>query len=162
MAHDTNLTETARRLAGRARDTWLRLMEPVTAWRMQSEAGREEVCIADLSAAEPVRRWRAAAMLRRNPLASPEAVAALVAALADDEEFVHWHAVEALAAQESGRVFAVLQKALSDSNSRRRAGAAEALGRVGGESAVLALKRQVDDPAPMVRGAVAGRGPHHS
>ncbi len=156
MTPDSNLTETARRLAGRARGAWSRLTAPLVAWREQAESGREEVHVAELQAAEPVRRWRAAEALRRNPLVGPEAVAALVQVLADEEEFVRWQAAEALAAQEPGRAFAALEGALADADSLRRAGAATALGKLGGESAVLALKKRIDDPAPAVRIAVAG------
>lgn len=147
--------ESVRRLARRARDRWARTASSVEAWRARSEGGREDVSIADLQAAEPVRRWRAAAALKRNPLASPEAVAVLVHALGDGEEFVRWHAAEALAAQEPGRVFTALEGALGDPDPIRRAGAAEALGKLGGESATLALKQHVADAEPGVRQAIA-------
>ena len=156
MTPDLNLTETARRLAGRVRDSWSRLTAPVAAWREQAGAGREEVYVADLRATEPVRRWRAAEALRRNPMGSPEAVAALVQTLADEEEFARWQAAEALAAQEPGRVFVALEQALADANPHCRAGAAHALGKLGGESAVSALKKRISDPVPAVRVAVAG------
>jgi hypothetical protein len=61
----------------RARETWFRLTAPVIAWRERAEGGREEWYVADLNEAEAVRRWHAAAILKRNPLLSPETVAAL-------------------------------------------------------------------------------------
>lgn len=155
MTPDRDLMTSMGGLVERARKTWSRLTTSAAAWRARSEGGREDVSIADLQAAEPVRRWRAAAALKRNPLASPEAVASLVVALGDAEEFVRWHAAEALAAQEPGRVFAVLETALHDSDPVRRAGAAEALGKLGGEAATLALKRGIADGEPAVRQAIA-------
>lgn len=155
MTPDRDLMTSMGGLVARARKTWSHLTTSAVAWRARSEGGREDVSIADLQAAEPVRRWRAAAALKRNPLASPEAVAALVVALGDAEEFVRWHAAEALAAQEPGRVFAVLESALQDPHPVRRAGAAEALGKLGGEAATLALKRGIADGEPAVRQAIA-------
>jgi len=155
MTPDRDLMTSMGGLVERARKTWSRLTTSAAAWRARSEGGREDVSIADLQAAEPVRRWRAAAALKRNPLASPEAVASLVVALGDAEEFVRWHAAEALAAQEPGRVFAVLESALQDPHPVRRAGAAEALGKLGGEAATLALKRGIADGEPAVRQAIA-------
>ncbi len=155
MTPDRDLMTSMGGLVERARKTWSRLTTSAAAWRARSEGGREDVSITDLQAAEPVRRWRAAAALKRNPLASPEAVASLVVALGDAEEFVRWHAAEALAAQEPGRVFAVLESALQDPHPVRRAGAAEALGKLGGEAATLALKRGIADGEPAVRQAIA-------
>ena len=108
----------------RVRHTWLRLTAPVIAWRERAEGEREELYVDDLFAAEPIRRWHAGTVLRRNPLLGAETVAALVEALGDEEEIVAWHAAEALAAQEPGRVFGLLQAALGDPDPIRRAGAA--------------------------------------
>jgi HEAT repeat protein len=112
--------------------------------------------IAGLSADAAHRRWEAAALLGKDPQRSPEAIAALVMALADPEPLVRWQAVEALAAQEAGRVFPTLVAALADPEPLRRVAAAEALGRMGGEAAALILSRYVGDPVSHVRAAVAG------
>ncbi len=150
MTPESTFLESARRAAERARDAVADLANNARAWRERS-GEREPIYIAELAAEEPVRRWRAAAALRRNPLGSPEAIAALVQALADEEQFVRWHAAEALAAQEPGRAHAALERALGDGDPVRRAGAAEALGKLGGESAVLALRRHISDGDPTVR-----------
>jgi HEAT repeat protein len=155
MTPETPLFETARRAADRARDTWSKVANNWLAWRERSSGEREEVHVTELSAPEPVRRWRAAAALRRNPLCGPDAVSALVRALGDEEQFVRWHAAEALAAQEPGRAHQALERALTDPDPVRRAGAAEALGKLGGESATLALKKRIADPEASVRQAVA-------
>lgn len=139
----------------RARKFWFKLSAPVVAWRERTGGESEAVYVAELAAPEPLRRWHAAAALRRNPLLSEEAIKALVDALTDDEEFVAWHASEALAAQEPGRVFPALGAALSDPEPMRRVGAARTLGRHGGDAAIAALRRRVDDPEPQVRAAAA-------
>jgi HEAT repeat protein len=139
----------------RARRAWRRLTAPVIAWHERTEGESEELYVADLVAPEPIRRWDAAAALRRNPLLGNEAVEALVRALGDDEEFVAWQASEALAAQEPGHVFAPVEAALTDADPARRVGAAQALGKLGGDAAVAALRNQITDPEPQVRAAVA-------
>jgi len=126
-----------------------------TSWRSRADATSEAACVAQLAASAPSQRWRAAAILGRNPQRSREAIAALVAALADSEEFVRWQAAEALAAQEAGRVFPALAAALDDPEPLRRAGAAEALGHLGGEAAASILGQHVADPDPRVRAALA-------
>ena len=93
--------------------------------------------------------------LSKNPARSTAAIAALVEALADPEEFVRWQTVKALAAQESSGVFPALMAALEDRDPLRRAGAAEALGCMGGEAVALALYRRLGDEAPQVRSAAA-------
>lgn len=149
----SDFTQKTEHWLDRARETLFRLTAPIVAWRERAEGEREEVHVAELAVAEPQRRWHAAAELRRNPLLGQEAVEALVDALADDEEFVAWHASEALAAQEPGHVFAALEAALSGPLPARRAGAAHALGRHGGDAAVAALRKCLDDPEPQVRAA---------
>ena len=139
----------------RARETLFRLTAPIVAWRERAEGESEDVSVSRLAAPEPLDRWNAAAALRRNPLLREESIAALVAALADDEEFVAWHAAEALAAQEPGRVFPALDAALASPQPAQRAGAALALGRHGGDAAAAALRKHIDDPEPHVRAAVA-------
>ncbi|MGQ9767263.1 MAG: HEAT repeat domain-containing protein [Anaerolineae bacterium] len=124
-------------------------------WRDRADTTSEATCMAQLTAAEPSRRWRAAAGLGRNPLRSPQAIAALIRALADPEPIVRWHAAEALAAQEAGHAFPALVAALADPEPLRRAGAAEALGGLGGEAATLALRPHLSDADPGVRAAVA-------
>ena len=146
----------------RASAAWFRLTAPLIAWRERAEGEREELYVADLAEAEPLSRWHAAATLKRNPLLSPETIAALVQALGDDEEFVAWQAAEALAAQEPGRVFGALEGALGDGDPRRRAGAAMALGKLGGDAAVAALKRHLNDAEPAVRVAAADALGHTS
>jgi len=139
----------------RLRQAWFRLTAPVIAWRERAEGEREELYVADLAAPEPLRRWNAAAALRRNPLVGNDGISALIKALGDSEEIVAWHAVEALAAQEPGRVFGALERALADADPARQAGAARALGKLGGDAAVAALRRKLSDPEPKVRAAVA-------
>lgn len=154
-----SLTESIRSLAGQAnrrlRRTWSHLRGGELSWLAPRDAGREEDYLAALRQGAASDRWQAAAALGRNPLRSPEAVAALVAALADAEEFVRMHAAEALAHQEQGHVFPALVFALSDREPLRRAGAAEALGRLGGEAAAHTLMKHAGDPDPRVRIAVA-------
>jgi HEAT repeat protein len=137
------------------REAWFRLTAPVVAWRQRAEGEREELYVGDLSSAEPLRRWQAGAVLRRNPLLTAETVAALIDALGDDEEIVAWHAAEALAAQEPGRVFGPLEAALNDPDPRKRTGAAQALGKLGGDAASASLRKRLDDPEPRVRATVA-------
>ncbi len=139
----------------RLRRAWFRLTAPIVAWRERAEGESEEVYVTDLGAPEPLRRWDAAAALRRNPLVGNEGIAALIDALGDKEEIVAWHAVEALAGQEPGRVFAALQTALAHGDPQRRAGAAQALGKLGGDAAVAALRKHLTDPDPTVCAAVA-------
>lgn len=134
---------------------WHRAMRRWQAWRSQADTTSEAACIAQLAAAKPSLRWRAAANLGRSPLRSPEAIAALIHALTDPEPIVRWQVAEALAAQEAGHVFLALKGALADPEPLRRAGAAEALGRLGGEAAALALRPCLRDADPGVRAAVA-------
>ncbi|OQA39804.1 MAG: putative lyase [Chloroflexi bacterium ADurb.Bin325] len=133
---------------GRAR--WARL----THWQAAAGPASESGCVEALYAAEPSRRWQAAAALGQDPMRSPQAVAALVDALVDPEEFVRWQAIEALAHQR-GRVFDTLAACLDDSEPLRRAGVAQVLGRLGGEAALQALLPRANDPAAEVRAAVA-------
>lgn len=139
----------------RLRQAWFRLTAPVIAWRERAEGEREQVYVADLAATQPLRRWNAAAALRRNPLVGNDGIVALIKALGDDEEIVAWHAAEALASQEPGRVFGPLEMALDDDDPVRRTGAAQALGKLGGDAAVAVLRRKLSDPEPRVRAAVA-------
>lgn len=139
----------------RAHCAWLKLAAPVIAWRKRTEGVSEAVHLAELAAPEPIRRWGAAAALRHNPLLDNETIEALVRALGDDEEFVAWQATEALAAQEPGHVFAAVEAALSSADPARRAGAAQALGKLGGDAAAAALRNHIGDPEPPVRRAVA-------
>lgn len=134
---------------------WHRAIQRWRAWRSQADTTGETACIAQLAAAKPNLRWRAAASLGRSPLRSPEAIAALIRALADPEPIVRWQVAEALAAQEAGHVFPALKAALADPEPLRRAGAAEALGRLGGEAAALALRPCLRDADPRVRAAAA-------
>lgn len=135
---------------------WARgLVQWWRAWRAGAATTSEPAALAALRSAKPRCRWEAAALLGRNPQRSREAIAALVAALADSEEFVRWQAAEALAAQEAGRVFPALAAALDDPEPLRRAGAAEALGHLGGEAAASILGQHVADPDPRVRAALA-------
>ncbi len=134
---------------------WQRAVQRWRAWRSQPDTSSETACVAQLTAAEPGLRWRAAASLGRSPLRGPEAIAALIRALADPEPIVRWQAAEALAAQEAGHVFPALQAALADPEPLRRAGAAEALGGLGGEAAALALRPRLRDADPGVRAAAA-------
>ena len=137
------------------RGFWRRADGRWNAVRTASDTTSEKAYLAGLTAAEPRRRWQAAAGLGRNPLRSPEAVAALIVALADPEPIVRWHAAEALARQEVGHVFPALTAALAAPNPLRRAGAAEALGRLGGEAATQQLVKYLEDPDAQVRAAVA-------
>lgn len=137
------------------RKFWRRYTLRWLTWRATAHAPNEQDCLAALAAGEPRARWQAAAVLGGHPMRSPDAIAALLQALADPEPFVRWQVIEALAAQETGRVFPALTHSLTDPDSLRRAGAAEALGRLGGEAAAQALRPHVTDPAPAVRAAVA-------
>ncbi len=137
------------------RQLWRRAIQRWMSWRSRVDTAGEAACAAQLAAAEPSLRWRAAESLGRNPLREPEAIQALIHALADPEPIVRWQAAEALARQEPGRVFSALVAALADEEPLRRAGAAEALGGVRGEAAVLALRPHLQDPVPQVRAAVA-------
>lgn len=137
------------------RGFWRRVDRRWRAVRTASDTTSEKAYLAGLTAAEPRRRWQAAADLGRNPLRSPEAVAALIGALADPEPIVRWHAAEALAGQEVGHVFPALTAALAAPDPLRRAGAAEALGRLGGEAAAQQLVKYLEDPAAQVRVAAA-------
>jgi HEAT repeat protein len=116
----------------------------------------EAQALAGLRAGTPHTRWESAAFLRRSAHRSQEAIAALMGALADPEEFVRWQAARALAAQEASQVFPALTQALSDPEPLRRAGAAEAMGYQGGEAASVTLCKHVSDRDPRVRVAVAG------
>ena len=120
-----------------------------------TSATSEAEAIVGLKSVNPHCRWESAAYLGRNAHRSPEAIAALVRALADPEEFVRWQAAKALAAQEASHSFAALMEALDDPSPLRRAGAAEAMGYQGGEAASVTLCRHLTDPESRVRGAVA-------
>jgi HEAT repeat protein len=120
----------------------------------QSSTG-ESAALVGLRDANPCSRWESAALLGSHPQRSLQAIAALMAALADPEELVRWQAAEALGVQEADRVFPVLVQALDDPQPLRRAGAAEAIGRLGGEAASLTLNKHLADPDPQVRMAVA-------
>jgi HEAT repeat protein len=133
------------------RKQWARF----THWRQATSAPSEHGCVDALYAEAPSRRWQAAAALGQHPMRSPEAVAALIDALVDPEEFVRWQAIEALAGQEVGRVFDTLVACLDDSEPLRRAGAAQVLGLLGGEAAAQALLPRTADPDPQVRATVA-------
>lgn len=133
------------------RKQWAELMH----WRRAASPVSEDGCVEALYADAPSQRWQAAAALGQHPMRSPEAVAALIDALVDPEEFVRWQATEALARQEVGRVFDTLVACLDDSEPLRRAGAARALGLLGGEAATQTLLRRTTDPDPQVRTAVA-------
>jgi HEAT repeat protein len=124
-------------------------------WRTATTAESEEGCLAALQDESAAERWRAAATLGKYSLRSPEAVAALMDALADPEEFVRWQAAEALARQEAGRVFPALFEALRSHDPNRRAGASHALGLLHDEAATQALLPALDDREPAVRAAVA-------
>jgi HEAT repeat protein len=117
-------------------------------------ATSEAQALAGLRSENPHCRWESAAYLGRNAHRSREAIAALVGALIDSEEFVRWQAARALAAQEAANVFPVLVQALSDPEPLRRAGAAEAMGYQGGEAAVVTLCKHLADPDSDVRIAV--------
>lgn len=124
-------------------------------WRRVTNAASEQGCVESLHATSAAERWQAAAALGQHPMRSPEAIAALVAALSDEEEFVRWHAAEALAKQEVGNVFPTLAVSLADADPLRRAGAARSLGLLGGEAATQALLQRTQDPDSRVRAAVA-------
>jgi len=125
-------------------------------WRAgHHERASETTALAGLGAAGPRLRWESAVWLGRHPQRSSTAIAALIDALADPEEIVRWQAAEALAAQETDRVFPALAQSLEDPDPLRRAGAAEAIGGQASEAAVLTLAKHVDDPDPQVRIAVA-------
>ena len=118
-------------------------------------ATSEAQALAGLRSENPHCRWESAAYLGRNAHRSREAIAALVSALTDPEEFVRWQAARALAAQEAAHVFPALVEALNAPEPLRRAGAAEAMGYQGGEAAVVALCKHLTDPDSGVRVAVA-------
>lgn len=143
------------RLVQRGERLWAQATGQGAAWAGPGDATREATCLARLASPVASERWQAAAALGRSPLRSPEAVAALITALGDAEQFVAWQAAEALAQQEAGRVYGPLRAALADASPLRRAGAAEALGKLGGEAAVLTLIQHLGDAAPPVRAAVA-------
>lgn len=153
------MTITASKPLSRARkalrNLWQHSVQRWAAWRDRADATSEAACVAQLAAAEPSQRWRAAASLGRNPLRSPEAIQALIGALADPEPFVRWHAAMALAAQDAGRAFPALAAVLADPEPLRRAAAAEALGRLSGEAATQALRPCLQDADARVRLAAA-------
>jgi HEAT repeat protein len=120
-----------------------------------TSATSEAHALAGLQSENPHCRWESAAFLGRSAHRSREAIAALVAALADPEEFVRWQAARALAAQEQANVFPALTDALNDEEPLRRAGAAEAMGYQGGEAASVILCKRLPDPDVRVRLAVA-------
>jgi HEAT repeat protein len=120
-----------------------------------SGATSEVQALAGLSSENPHCRWESAAYLGRGAHRSPEAIGALVKALADPEEFVRWQAARALAAQDAAHTFPILAEALDDAEPLRRAGAAEAMGYQGGEAASVTLCKHLADPDPRVRVAVA-------
>lgn len=144
-----------RRARGHLRCFWQRQVMRWKAWRSNTDATTEKTYLATLTAPDPSRRWQAAAGLGRNPQRSPDAIAALVEALADPEPFVRWQAAEALSAQETSHVHPVLIATLDAPEPLRRAGAAHALGIIGGEAAAQVLIRHLDDPVSDVRAAVA-------
>jgi HEAT repeat protein len=115
----------------------------------------EARALAGLQSENPHIRWESASNLGRSAHRSPEAIAALVNALTDPEEFVRWQSAQALAAQEAAHVFPELVKALGDHDPLRRAGAAEAMGYQGGEAAAVTLCKQLSDNDPRVRSAAA-------
>lgn len=130
----------------------------VATWQAhrKGETGTNEAAaLAGLRTTSPSRRWEAAAILARSSQRSPEAIAALVAAMGDAEPFVRWQAAEALAAQEPNRVFGLLTATLADPLPLLRSGAARALGHMGGEASTMMLRAAVSDPEPSVRMAVA-------
>ena len=120
-----------------------------------TSAASEAEAIVGLKSVNPHCRWESAAYLGRNAHRSREAIAVLVGALADPEEFVRWQAARALAAQEAAHVFPALTEALNDSEPLRRAGAAEAMGYQGGEAASVTLCKYLADPDARVRVAIA-------
>ena len=129
----------------------------VASWRKlrSSTIVGESSLVEGLRSASPRVRWEAAADLGRNSARSPEAIAALIAALGDAEPFVRWRAAEALASQETSRVFPLLVAALNDGTSLQRAGAAAALSGLGGEAVSLALRGHVTDADAAVRAAAS-------
>jgi HEAT repeat protein len=143
------------RLERKLRRTWTRFAGSELSWLAPAETTSEQSYLAALQSAAPAERWQAAAGLGRNPMRSPEAITALVMALGDDEEFVRWHAADALAHQEQGLVFPALVSALAATEPLRRAGAVEALGKLGGEAAGLTLIKHASDSDARVRIAVA-------
>ena len=134
-----------RRVINYPRGFWQRHVVRWAALRSRADAVSEKSYLNALAAPEPSRRWQAAACLGKNPQRSPEAITALVEALADPEPFVRWHAAQALAAQETSHVYPVLIAALEADEPLRRAGAAEALGMMGGEAAAQVLLKHLDD-----------------
>jgi HEAT repeat protein len=115
----------------------------------------EQSAIGALRDPSPHRRWEAAITLGRNSQRSVQAINALIETLSDAEPFVRWQAAIALASQDVGRVFPILCQALAATDALRRAGAAEALGRLGGEAAGQELRKALADPVAEVRVAAA-------
>ncbi len=124
--------------------------------RGRNRAEAETELLLALDSPTPSRRWQAAAALGKYSQRSQAAIDALIELLADPEPFVRWHAAEALAAQQPDHVFPTLRELLvSSPHPLRRAGAALALGRMGGEAACLELVKGLHDKIPYVRLAVA-------
>jgi HEAT repeat protein len=135
---------------------WVRDQAAALAARRATAAGlTEAAALASLRALAPRQRWEGAMAMGRHPQRSTEAIAALIAALADPDPFVRWKAATALANQDVTCVFHALTDVLTEGQPLQRAGAAEALGRIGGEAATNALCKQVNDPEPGVRRALA-------
>jgi HEAT repeat protein len=130
-------------------------LELLKARRKAAAGMSEQSALAALRSATPRQRWEGANVLGRHPQRSTEAIALLIEALGDPEPFVRWQVSETLAAQDATCVFHALTDALTEGQPAQRAGAAAALGRIGGEAATTALCKQVEDPDPRVRGALA-------
>ncbi len=149
---------TLRRSARAAWDELLlragRLSERFGGQAQDGSAIGEGAALAGLASPSARERWSSAMVLGRNSQRSPEAIAALVNALTDPEEFVRWQAAQALAAQEAGQVFPALTGLLDDPDPLRRAGAAAAMGQLGGEAAALTLSRRLGESDPPVRAAI--------
>src|SRR5512137_2601959 len=151
----SNFNELVSRIVYYPRGFWERHVVRWGNLRARADATSEKTYLTLLHAPEPSRRWQAAAGLRRHHLRSAEAITALIGALCDEEPIVRWQTAEALAAQEASHAFPAVSAALDAADPLCRAGAAEALGLMGGEAAAQALAKHMADPEAHVRAAVA-------
>ncbi len=114
---------------------------------------RLHLTLLALRTGSPRERWEAAAALGRAP-ASPEVLAALIAALDDAEPFVRAEAAASLARFDARIVREALWQALGSGEPRRVVAAAEALGHLREGESVGPLLAALQTGGPSVRVSV--------